>query len=560
MFENFSEIKILDYQAFKGSTGEITNLRKINIIIGPNNIGKSKVLHILSRLSKDLNAKINLHNSEDNYKISIKRKFEANEIANLFPDNVGSPQFPRGNKKFIAGLESVSFFISLSNSGSSIVNRIEINDREDLHNSQISELLKLNFLKSHILQTKPPTKTIYISAERDIQKESADDKSVKIHSNGSGVTNTIRHHLNHVSKDASVVEVKMLEELNIILGKEDGLFDRIETKIDNSELWEIFLHHKYNGVVALSQSGSGLKTILLLISMLNLEVNYTEGAIEELLLLMEEPENNLHPKIQKNMYEYIENKLDFTSKAIFTTHSSVNLDHYQGSKNASVFQIYRGEVGSCVRRVEAFDDAYGVLDALGVRASDGLQTNCVIWVEGPSDRIYLNSWIKSWSKDRFEEGRHYSIMFYGGRLLSHLSLVEQEEQLIRLLRINRRSAVLIDSDKKAPGAVINATKRRIVEEAERANCLSWVTRGREIENYIPLSAARKIFDDKKINYTYISDVPDKLIGKKLDGRQIRDKISLALSVCDLVTKDQWAQSMDLNEKIENLLSFIHLSN
>jgi hypothetical protein len=48
-------------------------------------------------------------------------------------------------------------------------------------------------------------------------------------------------------------------------------------------------------------------------------------------------------------------------------------------------------------------------------ASDILLSTCIVLVEGPSDRLYLNYWIKGIAPD-LEEGTHYSIMFYGGRL------------------------------------------------------------------------------------------------------------------------------------------------
>ena len=35
----------------------------------------------------------------------------------------------------------------------------------------------------------------------------------------------------------------------------------------------------------------------------------------------------------------------------------------------------------------------GCLDDIGIKASDILQSNGIIWVEGPSDRIYINKWI-----------------------------------------------------------------------------------------------------------------------------------------------------------------------
>ncbi len=116
-----------------------------------------------------------------------------------------------------------------------------------------------------------------------------------------------------------------------------------------------------------------------------------------------------------------------------------------------------------------------VLNDLGIRAADILQANFVLWVEGRSDRIYLNRWI-SLTAAELVEGIDYSVMFYGGRLLSHLSLSREEpglsaEELIKLLRINQNSAIVIDSDLYTRDAEINETKNRIVKECQEAGVL-----------------------------------------------------------------------------------------
>ncbi len=41
-------------------------------------------------------------------------------------------------------------------------------------------------------------------------------------------------------------------------------------------------------------------------------------------------------------------------------------------------------------KVEHFLDKNSILSDIGFKASDILQANGVIWVEGPSDRIYIN--------------------------------------------------------------------------------------------------------------------------------------------------------------------------
>jgi putative ATP-dependent endonuclease of the OLD family len=124
---------------------------------------------------------------------------------------------------------------------------------------------------------------------------------------------------------------------------------------------------------------------------------------------------------------------------------------------------------------------------LDVRASDLLQANGLIWVEGPSDRTYINKWIELSSTGKLKEGIHYQIVFYGGRLLSHLTAEPERDDLVNIFSVNRNAIVVMDSDKKSHGDPINATKTRIKTEIERVGGIVWITDGREVENYLPVA-------------------------------------------------------------------------
>lgn len=94
----------------------------------------------------------------------------------------------------------------------------------------------------------------------------------------------------------------------------------------------------------------------------------------------------------------------------------------------------------------------------------------------------------------------YSVMFYGGRLLSHLSLTRDEpglsaEELIQLLRINQNSAIVIDSDRTRTDADVNETKGRIANECKEAGVLCWITAGREIENYLMPASVAAVYNE-----------------------------------------------------------------
>jgi predicted ATP-dependent endonuclease of OLD family len=199
-----------------------------------------------------------------------------------------------------------------------------------------------------------------------------------------------------------------------------------------------------------------------------------------------------------------------------------------------------------------------ILSDLGYKASDILQANCVIWVEGPSDRVYINHWIKD--KDcTLEEGLHYSIMFYGGRLLSHLAYTNEDtneeeiENFIQLSKLNHNSAIVIDSDKKEDSDDINKTKKRLKEDFEKNKLLTWITNGREIENYIPeelYNKARKKVHPKKdltdINWRQYEKLSDDI-----------NKVSVARKIAESSVD---YSILDLDEKITELVEFIQKCN
>ena len=257
-------------------------------------------------------------------------------------------------------------------------------------------------------------------------------------------------------------------------------------------------------------------------------------------VLIDEPEVHLHPGTQKRIIRYFTENTTDNTRIIIATHSPSIIDN----DNISLIRTSRSEGVSKYTTIKSNNERYEAVRALGHRPSELVQTNFVIWVEGPSDRIYVNSWI-NWSSPNLIEGIDYSVLIYGGRLLSNHSYDEQYADLIQCLPLSRRFCVLMDSDKRSKAARINTTKKRVEAECKNSNAMCWITRGREIENYIP----PEVFQNCIING--ISEASSPYDSVFTVDRP--DKVKIA----KIATAEKWKNfPLDLKAQVKRLINEI----
>lgn len=201
------------------------------------------------------------------------------------------------------------------------------------------------------------------------------------------------------------------------------------------------------------------------------------------LVLIDEPELHLHPRAQKRVMTYLSAVED--SRFVIATHSAACLD----AVDADVLHVFENGGGSASVSVTGNLERFRAVRDLGHSPSELIQTRFAIWVEGPSDRVYINHWIQA-VEPEFKEGIDYSVLFYGGRILSHHGFDDVEADLVRAVSLSRNFAVVIDSDRKTATDEINDTKVRVQNEVERQGGFCWITEGREIENYLSASTLK----------------------------------------------------------------------
>jgi predicted ATP-dependent endonuclease of OLD family len=308
--------------------------------------------------------------------------------------------------------------------------------------------------------------------------------------------------------------------------------------------------------------GSGIKTILLVLLNLITRPEIENTPKGSYVFAFEELENSLHPALQRRLYKYIKKYCEDNFSYFFiTTHSNIIIDTFGTYENAQLVHVFNDGEKSVANTVLSYSGSKHLLNDLGLRASDILQSNGVIWVEGPSDRNYLNKWLEILAPD-LNEGTHYSIMFYGGRLLANLTFDFDwfNIEVIPLLKINKNAFVIIDRDGSSPSSKLNETKKRISQEIGDNHC--WITKGREIENYLPDEVISKWLLEK---YNYTSHfINNKDLKMEENIANSNDKIKIKYNLSKTVYSSEIIkfidktsiEVMDLKDSLEKVIFHI----
>ncbi|WP_422505398.1 ATP-dependent nuclease [Stenotrophomonas sp. GZD-301] len=571
-------VKIKGLSCFTTEFCGFDEFKLINVIIGRNNTGKSQLLKVVQSLCSPDRTKSRLPAS---YRFT--GTFDEGTLQGIFSNSQrsGALGVPNTESNWTYhGLRFVDMPVSWIENAHGLVDDLshQAKERSDAWgrtlSHQVNEAAEMELAKAVSRLKSPFADKIFrhMLADRDIRNEPAGAK-LDLRPDGQGATNIIRDHM--IRADDIMVTRRLIQSdlraaLNHIFGP-DGSFSAISVHEQAGGEWEIFLEEDFKGLVPLSSSGSGLKTVILVLLNLLIVPALESKKARDYVFAFEELENNLHPSLLRRLLKYIDEFAVENGCTIFlTTHSSATLDQFSRSDHAQFVRVSHDGTAASTQTISAHFDHSQVVGDLGARASDILQANGIIWVEGPSDAIYLNHWIETFSEGSLLEGRDYACAFYGGSLLSRTTLSDPtaaNPELIKLIQLNRNAAMVCDSDRSSKSSSLKKRVLKAQEEmAKLRNGYMWVTAGKEIETYLPGSVIGKALgmkvdpvDPAQFELFFPSASKskkgDSYVEAKLNRANI-DKVELALASREHTTSAIMAPRFDWAKRMQELVTTI----
>jgi len=252
---------------------------------------------------------------------------------------------------------------------------------------------------------------------------------------------------------------------------------------------------------AIYDLGDGIANIIILTFLL------FKYADTNTVFFIEEPESSLHPGMERIFLEMItrqkhkENYPDIEHQIFLTTHSNHLLGAWLDQELAEDINIYKFSNKENEKEIESITQNKEILDILWVRNSSVFLANCVIWVEGITDRMYIRRFLEIYQKEqtrKFIEDIHYTFAEYSWANLSHFSFSEEGElnksDKVRVEALSKRNFLVSDHDGNKNGGLYieNAIGKRLKFFSE-SMWKNYFDDHLTIENLIPYERFKSYF-------------------------------------------------------------------
>ena len=317
--------------------------------------------------------------------------------------------------------------------------------------------------------------------------------------------------------------------------------------------------------------GDGLQMIIIITFPF---FNYNNG-----IVMIEEPELFIHPSLQQTLMNVLSNsKLTDNFQTFIVTHSNHIINFSTHNSRASIFNIKKAtnNDSNSLPKFVFSNISYGdtsILDLIGANKSSVFLSNCSIWVEGVTDKLYLLKIIEKYCsmttakkhhKGKFKllrEGLHYIFVYSAGDNIIHLdfddvSILDEISRKVPIKFLCGKAMVIIDDDNGKNIARKNALKNKlkfnlvVLNSAEIENILSPKTILDTIKEY-PTIKSLNINNDPIIKY---SDYQFTKLGTYIDDNLLPEIFKLnninQNKKIKSFRKDKLSKNSTINSKVE----------
>jgi len=485
-----------EYTAKRGilTTNELDGLNRINIFIGQNNSGKSRML-------RKLYAQEDYRYFEDRYLEEaiqeIDRSFviirELLNVNNYIPEDGFESQFrllrePYNTLTFVSegyDIDPIDKLKSFADylcglSRLPVFPKLNINSKAQSPEEILSKVKEIgNKIKLTLDKAKPRKYShgrynrIYIPILRGLRSIPSNS------TNDSYVERIYEDHFKLLTPQYSQTKQNIRTGLDIYEKVKDLLLGTREER-ERVKRFENFISEKfYNGreislipnnrkkvlcigigkdkEVELFNLGDGVQALITILYPIFFATT-ERGA----MIFIEEPENSLHPGYQRMFIEALMDKQFSHCQFFLTTHSNHFLDISLDTDCISVFTFHKKDRDYEHPRFEI--EVTGktdmkVLDLIGARNSSVFLSNCTIWVEGITDRLYIRKYLELYQEKLqsdnvkkkptpiYLEDIHYAFVEYSGGNIAHWQFEDKvEKEEIKATRICNRIFLVADKD------------------------------------------------------------------------------------------------------------------
>lgn len=585
----------------------LENINKINIFVGENNSGKSRMMRYL--INSDT-----IRILSNNYGRKQQIKNDRHDILSYIRNiNQYRDDFKYDDKKektdctFFCEMQNKLDIFKKDNPSIDYPVNNYISSIENKLNNILSELCRVSNSTHNISMNKQTP--IYIPILRgienfnlyfDISKEKEILNSISMNNSQRIALESYKNNANYIYQNKVqkayginpniifTAENLYSDITNKLLGEEKGRefikeFQNFISKefYDGKEFTLIpqkqkgYMHVKIGKQEKpLHELGDGIKQLITIL------YKIFENKDEEKIFFIEEPELNLHPGFQRKLIEILQMDMFNKHQYFITTHSNHFIDSCFDYNNISIYKFTNiNGSNNKFKVVNSSPNDISLLQELGVNNSSVFIANCTIWVEGISDKIlikkYIEEYFRKYKITKYKEDINYAFIEYGGNNITHWDFEPTDSiETINASGITNKSFIVCDNDNDAEG---KKKRKENLKRIFKENYYELTVR--EIENTISKKVLNKtLFDGQEVKYkkefeqkeytnkeTYMGRFIDEhyMLKRKYSVSKGTGTISKKLEFAKNIVKnienydDLTKQAQNLSEKI---VKFIEKSN